>query len=109
MKYLEVSVAIKTETSTKRGGTKIKTVKETYLVDALSCTEAEARVTELFTKTGFSQDFEVVGVRESKIIEVVSAEKKPFTSKVTISHKDRVIDKMNEDESKEKTEDDMVD
>lgn len=74
MKYFEVLVEIKTEIESK-GGVKIKKVKESYLVDAMSVTEAEARVVQLFTKSGFSKDFEVVGVKGSRIMEVVEAPK----------------------------------
>jgi hypothetical protein len=82
MNYYEVLVSIKTETEGYKGAVKIKSVKETYLVDAMSVTEAEARVVKLFAQSGFSQDFEVIGVKGSKVIEVVSAEE-PKKSKVT--------------------------
>jgi hypothetical protein len=83
MKYFEVLVSIKTETEGYKGALKIKNVKETYLVDAMSVTEAEARVIKLFAQSGFSQDFEVIGVKGSKVIEVVNAEepKKPKVTK----------------------------
>jgi hypothetical protein len=74
MKYFEVLVEIKTEIENK-GGVKIKKVKESYLVDAMTVTEAEARVVKLFEKSGFSKDFEVIGVKGSKIVEVVEAPK----------------------------------
>jgi hypothetical protein len=74
MKYFEVLVNIKTETEGFKGAVKIKNVKEAYLVDAMSVTEAEARVVKSFTQSGFSQDFEVVSVKGSKVIEVISAE-----------------------------------
>lgn len=74
MKYFEVLVSIKTETEGYKGAVKIKSVKETYLVDAMSVTEAEARVVKLFAQSGFSHDFEVIGVKGSKVIEVVNAE-----------------------------------
>jgi hypothetical protein len=70
-KYFEVLVNIKTETEGFKGATKIKIVKETYLVDAMTCTEAEARVVKSFQKSGFSQDYEVIGVRGSKVVEVI--------------------------------------
>jgi hypothetical protein len=82
MKYFEVLVSIKTETEGYKGAVKIKSVKETYLVDAMSVTEAEARVVKLFAQSGFSQDFEVIGVKGSKVIEVVNAEE-PKKTKVT--------------------------
>jgi hypothetical protein len=83
MKYFEVLVSIKTETEGYKGALKIKNVKETYLVDAMSVTEAEARVVKLFAQSGFSQDFEVIGVRGSKVIEVVNAEEPKKQTKVT--------------------------
>ena len=72
MKYYEVTVEIKSETEDSKGNVRIKTLKENYLVDAMSVTEAEARVVKLFS--GFSQDFQVVGVKSSKIIEVVESD-----------------------------------
>jgi len=83
MKYFEVLVSIKTETEGYKGAIKVKSIKETYLVDAMSVTEAEARVVKLFAQSGFSQDFEVIGVKGSKVIEVVNAEepKKPKVTK----------------------------
>ena len=83
MKYFEVLVSIKTETEGYKGALKIKNVKETYLVDAMSVTEAEARVVKLFAQSGFSQDFEVIGVRGSKVIEVVNAEEPKKQTKAT--------------------------
>jgi len=83
MKYFEVLVSIKTETEGYKGAVKIKSVKETYLVDAMSVTEAEARVVKLFAQSGFSQDFEVIGVKGSKVIEVVNAEEPKKYTKVT--------------------------
>jgi hypothetical protein len=74
MKYFEVQVNVKTETEGFKGAVKIKVVKETYLVDAQSVTEAEARVVKQFVKSGFSQDYEVVGVKGSKVIEVINVE-----------------------------------
>jgi hypothetical protein len=88
MKYFEVLVSIKTETEGYKGAVKVKSVKETYLVDAMSVTEAEARVIKLFAQSGFSQDFEVIGVKGSKVIEVVNAEEPKKYTKVTKSEED---------------------
>jgi hypothetical protein len=41
----------------------------------MSVTEAEARVVQLFQKSGFSKDFEVVGVKGSRIMEVIELPK----------------------------------
>lgn len=77
MKYYEVMVEIVLESEDSKGNVKVKRNKEIYLVDAMSVTEAEARVVKLFS--GFTQEFQVVGVKSSKIIEVIeSEEKKPL-------------------------------
>lgn len=74
-KYYEVLVQLKIESD--KG--KIKKVRELYLVDALSVTEAEARIVKSFSDSGFSQDYSVVSVKGSKVIDVINAEeeKKP--------------------------------
>jgi hypothetical protein len=76
-KYYEVLVQLKIESENSKGELKIKKVRELYLVDAQSVTEAEARVVESFTKSGFSQDYSVVSVKGSKIIDVINSEEKP--------------------------------
>ena len=50
---------------------KTKTTTETYLVESMSVTEAEARVHEDFKS--YNQDFEVTEVRQSKIIKVLDS------------------------------------
>jgi hypothetical protein len=55
-----------------KGGTKIKKVKESYLVDAMTVTEAEARVVGEFEKAGIQLDYEVSAARESKILQVIA-------------------------------------
>ena len=50
-------------------GTKEKRVTETYLVEALSVTEAEAKVVQDFK--GVTFDFEVKSVTSSKIIKII--------------------------------------
>jgi hypothetical protein len=76
-KYYEVLVQLKIELENSKGESKIKKVRELYLVDAQSVTEAEARVVESFTKSGFSQDYSVVSVKGSKRIDVINSEEKP--------------------------------
>jgi hypothetical protein len=75
MQYYEVDVQITTETEDSKGNVKVKKSKQVYLVDAMSITEAEAKVVKLFE--GYSNDFEVVRVAQSKIVEVVKHEEKP--------------------------------
>ena len=50
-------------------GTKEKRITETYLVKALSVTEAEAKVVQDFKGVMF--DFEVKSVTSSKIIKII--------------------------------------
>lgn len=76
-KYYEVLVQMKIESESGKGEVRIKKVTETYLVDALSVTEAEARVVKSFSDSGFSQDYSVVCVKGSKIIDVITADEKP--------------------------------
>jgi hypothetical protein len=71
-KYFEVTVQTKIESEDSKGNVKVKTSNELYLVDAMSVTEAEARVVK--TLAGGIVDFEVISVRGSKIIEVINVE-----------------------------------
>lgn len=48
----------------------VKSVKELYLVDALTCTEAEARITEKL-QPYISGDFSVTSVKQSKLSDVM--------------------------------------
>jgi hypothetical protein len=52
-------------------GVKEKRITETYLVEALSVTEAEAKVIEDFK--GYTMDFEVKSVSASKIIKIIES------------------------------------
>ena len=49
---------------------KVKKNKENYLVDALSVTEAEAKLVKKFVAEGVNLEYEVVKVSETKILEV---------------------------------------
>jgi len=62
------SVLVSVEVEDAKG--KIKKNKEQYLVDALSVTEAEAKLVKKFTDDGMRLEYEVVKVLETKIIEV---------------------------------------
>lgn len=70
-KFYEVDVLFTHESEDSKGNVKVKRIKETYLVDAMSVTEAEARIVKHFT--GTTLDFNVVGVKSSKIIELIAA------------------------------------
>ena len=68
MSYVEVVVEIIVGQS-KSGAD--KKVKESYLVDADSVTEAESRVIKDFTESGAVLDFRVISTKESKIIRII--------------------------------------
>ena len=61
-----IEVKVRYEKTTETG--KAVKVTDPYLVDALSCTEAEARVVEEITP--FTNDFNVLSVNKTKISEV---------------------------------------
>lgn len=46
-------------------------ITEQYLVDAMSVTEAEAKVTKLYSDEGSRMDFQVKSVKETKILQVI--------------------------------------
>lgn len=66
-KFYAVQVTIEVEDA--KG--KIKKQKENYLVDAMSVTEAEAKMVNKFTKDAVKLEYEVVKVSETNIIEVI--------------------------------------
>ena len=67
-KFFEVTVSI--VVATLKNG-KDKKNKEIYLVDALSVTEAEAKVVKDFEDSGVQIDYKVIGAKESRIIRVI--------------------------------------
>jgi hypothetical protein len=68
MSYYTAKVQLIESVDTPKG-TKEKRVTETYLVEALSVTEAEAKVIEDFK--GYNFDFEVKSVSANKIIKII--------------------------------------
>ena len=68
MSYYTAKVQITDSIDTPKG-VKEKKVTETYLVEALSVTEAEAKVIEDFK--GYTMDFEVKSVSASRIIKII--------------------------------------
>ena len=65
-KYYSVLVSVEIEDA--KG--KIKKNKENYLVDAMSVTEAEAKLVKKFVADGVRLEYEVIKVSETKILEV---------------------------------------
>jgi hypothetical protein len=68
MSYYTAKVQMTDSIDTPKG-VKEKKVTETYLVEALSVTEAEAKVIEDFK--GYTMDFEVKSVSASRIIKII--------------------------------------
>ena len=68
MSYYVAKIQLQQEVDTPKG-TKIKKITETYLVEALSVTEAEAKVIKDFE--GFTFDYEVKSVTASKIVKIL--------------------------------------
>jgi hypothetical protein len=68
MSYYVAKVQLQIEVDTPKG-VKVKKTSETYLVEALSVTEAEAKVVKDFQ--GYNFDFEVKSVNASKIIKIL--------------------------------------
>ena len=69
--YFQVKVQFTVEVNGK-----LKKQNITYLVDAMSVTEAEARTVEYLTAQG-ENEFEVKAASEAKIAEVILAEPTP--------------------------------
>jgi hypothetical protein len=46
-------------------------MREQYLVDAVSVTDAEVKITKMFEDEGMSTDFQVKSVKETKILQVI--------------------------------------
>ena len=67
-KFFEVTVEV--EAGMLKSG-KTKKVKEPYLVDAMSVTEAEARVVSLFETEGTILEYKVISAKESRIMKVI--------------------------------------
>ena len=67
-KFFEVTVEV--VVATLKNG-KDKKVKEIYLVDSQSVTEAESRVVKDFEDSGVQIDYKVVGAKEKRIVRVI--------------------------------------
>jgi hypothetical protein len=67
MSYFQVNVSI-VDINEKGKQTKIT---EQYLVDAVSVTDAEVKITKMYEDEGGNVDFQVKSVKETKIIQVI--------------------------------------
>ncbi len=73
-KYFDAAVQVRVETQDGKGNSKFKKVKKNYLVDSLTVTEAEARVVKVFEQMGGVQEFDVLGVNGSRVMDAILLE-----------------------------------
>jgi len=64
------SVLVELEGEPKRNGVPTK-IREMYLVDAMSCTEAESKTVSKLRDEGTMQNFQVTKVSETKYLAVI--------------------------------------
>ncbi len=64
------SVLVELEGEPKRNGAPTK-VREMYLVDAMSCTEAESKTVSKLRDEGTLQNFQVTKVSETKYLAII--------------------------------------
>jgi hypothetical protein len=70
-KYFDATVQVRVETQDGKGNVKFKKIKKNYLVDSLTVTEAEARVVKVFEQMGGVQEFDVLGVIGSRVMDAI--------------------------------------
>jgi|TARA_R110001592_G_scaffold100984_9_gene286070 hypothetical protein len=64
------SVLVELEGEPKRNGAPTK-IREMYLVDAMSCTEAESKTVSKLRDEGTLQNFQVTKVSETKYLAII--------------------------------------
>ena len=72
-KYYNVKAQFTNEPDEKG---KRKKTTESYLVEAMSPTDGEARTLKFLTEVGETRDFEIIAAVESKIVDVISVQPK---------------------------------
>ena len=70
-KYFDATVQVRVESQDGKGNPKFKKVKKNYLVDSMTVTEAEARVVRIFEQMGGVQEFNVLAVTGSRIMDAI--------------------------------------
>jgi len=107
VKFYEVGVEIKIESSGSEDNVRVKKVKENFLVEAKSVSDAENRVKMLYSSGGFSSDYEVISIKRSKVVEIINSETtdlkelpegKWLTVKTDASNDDEDVDETDIDE-----------
>lgn len=67
MKYYQVNVELKTESENG----KIKKTREQFLVQGVSCLDAETTTNTYYEQHGTNLNFNIKGVKETKFLEVL--------------------------------------
>ena len=67
--YYNVKIKTEIEVEGAKGRPKVKVVNELYLINAVSPTDAEAKMTKHLE--GSMTDFEVTSISQTKILEVI--------------------------------------
>ena len=98
MNYFEATVSVRQETTDIKGNVKIKKVRKYYLVDALTVTEAEARVVKIFEEMGGAKEYQVLGINGSRVVDlmVTDGEDNLFEAIVEISLEGENVKKVKE-------------
>ena len=98
MNYFEATVSVRQELTDSKGNVKIKKVRKYYLVDALTVTEAEARVVKIFEEMGGSKEYQVLGISGSRVVSLLveDGENDLFEAIVEISLEGETIKKVKE-------------
>jgi len=98
MNYFEATVSVRQETTDNKGNVKIKKVRKYYLIDALTVTEAEARVVKIFEEMGGSKEYQVLGINGSRVVDlmITDGEDNLFEAIVEISLEGENVKKVKE-------------
>lgn len=102
VKFYEVGVEIKLESNAPDDSIRVKRIKESYLVEATSVSEAEEKVVKEYEKEGFTSDYEVVLVKRSKVVEIIGTD----TSDLKELPEGKWLTKKKEEEKEEDLTDD---
>lgn len=77
VQFYEVSVEVRIESTSEDDTIRVKKVKENFLIEAYSVSDAETKAKKIYdTAGGFSNDFEIISVRRSKVVEIITPETK---------------------------------
>jgi len=67
--YYRVKIKVETEVEGNKGQIKIKVISEEYLINAISPTDAEAKMTKHLS--GLMSEFEVTNIALTKFVDII--------------------------------------